>query len=134
MITLDIGAILLAAFTAFMFGWLWYSPLLFQKPWMRMAHIPQTKPSTNNMASTMGLGFFSYAVIAGTIDVLFQIIGVGSLLVALQIALLCWGGFIATTSLGMVTWEGKPWKLYLLNNGYSLIAFLLMGAIVFSVA
>mgnify|MGYP003688991135 CR=1 FL=1 len=80
------------------------------------------------------LGLFAYMVVAGTIDVLFQIIGVGSLTVALQLSLLFWLGFVATLTLGLVTWEQKSWKLYLLHNGYHLISFLVIGAIIFGLS
>lgn len=127
MITLNIGAILLASVATFLFGWLWYSPILFLKPWQQLANIPASKPK----AWTMLAGLCSYAVLAGVMDVLFQIIGVGSLVVALKMALLFWLGFVATLTLGLVTWEQKSWKLYLIHNGYHIASFLIVSAIVF---
>ena len=40
-----------------------------------------------------------------------------------------WLGFVAVATLGMVTFEKRPLKLYLINNGYLVIALLIMGAI-----
>ena len=40
-----------------------------------------------------------------------------------------WLGFIAPVTLGSVLWEGKPWKLWVLNNSYQLLTLLLMGVI-----
>lgn len=37
--------------------------------------------------------------------------------------------FIAPVTLGVVLWEGKPWKLWVLNNGYQLLSLLVMGVI-----
>lgn len=124
MITLHITAILVAALVSFVIGWLWYSPYLFQKAWMRMAQIPTQTATTAPMLSLLGAGFATYVILAGVMDVLFQIIGVGTLDVALKLATLFWFGFVATLTLGMVTWERKPFQLYLLNNGYHLVSFL----------
>ena len=40
-----------------------------------------------------------------------------------------WLGFIATTMIGIVLWEIKPVKLYLLIVAYYLISLLVMGSI-----
>lgn len=40
-----------------------------------------------------------------------------------------WLGFVAPVTLGGVLWEGKPWKLWGLNNGYQLLSLLVMGVI-----
>src|SRR5256886_6786262 len=36
MVHVNYLAVLVAAFAVFVLGWLWYSPLLFYKPWMRL--------------------------------------------------------------------------------------------------
>jgi hypothetical protein len=38
-----------------------------------------------------------------------------------------WLGFVAVATLGSVTFEKRPFKLYLINNGFLLLAPLLMG-------
>ncbi len=43
-----------------------------------------------------------------------------------------WLGFIAPVSLSIVLWEGKSWKLWVLNNGYQLFSLLAMGVILAS--
>ncbi len=45
------------------------------------------------------------------------------------IAFLLWIGFIVTREATMSIWEGRPWKVWLINVSYYLIGFLLMGAI-----
>ena len=40
-----------------------------------------------------------------------------------------WLGFVAVATLGSVTFEKRPLKLYLINNGYLFLALLLMGAV-----
>ena len=45
------------------------------------------------------------------------------------LGIMVWLGFVATMTIGGVLWEGKPMKLYFLNNAYNIIQFALMGAI-----
>lgn len=40
-----------------------------------------------------------------------------------------WIGFVAPVTLTGVLWEGKPWKLWFLYNGYNLTFLLLSGVI-----
>jgi len=42
---------------------------------------------------------------------------------------LTWLGYISTVTVGSVIYENKPWKLWLVNNGYWLTSLLVMGAI-----
>ncbi len=50
---------------------------------------------------------------------------------AIQLALLCWVGFVAPTFIGTVLWEQRPMKLYFINTGYWLISFVVMALILF---
>lgn len=38
-----------------------------------------------------------------------------------------WLGFVAPVTVGSVLWEGKPWKLWVLNNSYYLVSLCAMG-------
>ena len=40
-----------------------------------------------------------------------------------------WLGFIAPVTVGMVLWEGKPWKLWMIVAGYWLVTMCTMGVI-----
>ena len=40
-----------------------------------------------------------------------------------------WLGFIATTTLGVMVYERRPFGLYLITNGWQLLALVVMGAI-----
>ena len=46
-----------------------------------------------------------------------------------ELALWCWLGFVVPTMLGMVLWEQKPVKLYLINVLYWLVSFIAMALI-----
>ena len=48
---------------------------------------------------------------------------------ALQAGFWIWIGFFAAVMIGMVLWEGKPWKLYFLVVAYHLVNLLMMDSI-----
>jgi hypothetical protein len=47
----------------------------------------------------------------------------------LQSGFWIWLGFIATSQINSVIWDGRPVKLYLINVGYYLVSYLAMGSI-----
>lgn len=105
-------AIFVSAFSSMVLGSIWYGPL-FGKPWMKMMG--------KTMESMKGITGIEMAKLYG-------IQFVGSIVMALVLSqlsnitpFLIWAGFVAPVTLTTVLWEGKPWKLWFLNNGYFLI-------------
>jgi hypothetical protein len=45
------------------------------------------------------------------------------------LAFFIWLGFYAPTMMGAVLWEGKPWKLYLINIAHYLVALIIAACI-----
>ena len=112
MVEVNIIAILFCTVLSMVLGSIWYGPL-FGKPWMKMMGIKKG-----------GLGGISGSEMAK----LYGIQTIGSIIMALVLSqfsgfsiFLIWAGFIAPVTLGTVLWEGKPWKLWILNNSYYLI-------------
>ena len=109
-------------------GALWYGPFLGQK-WLELMDFSPEKAAQMKkemsgalMGKAYGINFLG-ALVASYVLAHFIIIwGVIDIYGALQLAFWVWLGFIATTTLGSVLWERKPWELYILNNGYQLIA------------
>src|SRR3989338_4782125 len=56
-------------------------------------------------------------------------IGAVSLLGGVQLGFWLWLGIAAPLQLGMVLWEGKPVKLYLINTGHTLFNLVLVCAV-----
>jgi hypothetical protein len=52
----------------------------------------------------------------------------------LKAGFLVWLGFVITTNSSQPIFEGRPMKLFQINMGYQLVAFLLMGAIIGAMA
>lgn len=113
-------------------GALWYSPLLFGKLWMKLTGITtqdMDKAKKKGMAKNYIIGFVSTLLM---IYILSHFVDYTEAKTPIQGALTgfwLWLGFIATTSINTVLWEGKPLKLYILNNAHILVILILMGTI-----
>ena len=122
-------------------GALWFSPVVFGKMWMKLMNISPEEMSggKKGMGKKYFAGFVSHVVMA---YVMFWIVGasavfmnsigqeMGNVALGAVTGFWIWIGFVATVSLGSVLWEKRPLKLYLLNNAYNLVSFVMMGVIV----
>jgi hypothetical protein len=120
--------ILGAAVAKMALGALWYSNVLFFKPWIRLSGMTeaQVKQGLPKALVADFIGSFLMAL------VLFHTIrwsGAQTVVEGLFIGFINWLGFVAVATVSTVTYERKPVKLYLLNNGYQLVSILAMGAI-----
>lgn len=121
-------AIVVAAISSFVLGSLWYSALLFQKPWMRANNFKDDEPGGGNMGMIFGLSFllmiiasFSLAMYLGA-DA-----GGGFGAIAGFMA----GAFWVMAFMGVVyLFEKRPLALWLVNGGYSVVALTVMGLII----
>jgi hypothetical protein len=125
-------AVFLAAVASMVLGFLWFGPL-FGKTWMQL--MGWKKLSKAQMAAMKKAARKSYAfAFIGALLTAF-ILGVFSEIVnPVAGAFLIWLGFLVPAMAGMVLWEGKPLKLYLLIVTYHLIALLAMGTVLAYVA
>ena len=127
-------AVIVSAAANFLLGWLWYSPMLFGKQWMKMMGFDKlSKAQQADMKKKMGVSIFmgivTSFVIAYILAHFVAYTGSTTIGMGMQTGFWIWLGFIATTMMGTVLWEGKPWKLYFINVGYYLVSFHIMGAI-----
>lgn len=120
MVQINYLAIFLCTVLSMVLGSIWYGPL-FGNQWMKMMGIKKG-----------GLGGISGSEMAK----LYGIQTIGSIVMALVLSqfsgfsiFLIWAGFVAPVTLGTVLWEGKPWKLWILNNSYYLILLYMMRVI-----
>ncbi|WP_290708155.1 DUF1761 domain-containing protein [Flavihumibacter sp. CACIAM 22H1] len=131
MSTINWLAVLAAGLSAFVVGGIWYSPGLFGRIWMKESGLTEEGIRSGNKGKIFGFT------------------AIFSLLMAVNLAMflvdtaevktdLAWGataGFLA----GIWTFcaiaihslfELKSWKHILINGGYSVVALVLMGAII----
>src|SRR5437879_13014466 len=113
MVRVNYLAVLAAAFAVFVLGWLWYSPLLFFKPWMRLRGMD---PVAAMAGATMPGGkllieLARCLVLAYVIACFVALLGVGSWMGAVHFGLLLWIGFPVILLMGSVLWETVPWTV-----------------------
>ena len=120
-------AVLVAAVAAHVLGFLWYGPL-FGKKWKSLMKVTE-KDKHKGMAKTMVGSFLSTLVMAYVLAWFVGYVGLSPMAGAMTGAA-AWLGFLATSQMGMVFWENKPWSLYLLSTGHYLVSLVVMGAIV----
>lgn len=120
-------AVLVAAISSFAVGSLWYAPFLFGKAWQAATNLTDEKLKNANMGRTFGLSFVLSVVIAYGMAMFF---GEG---VDLHMGLM-YGSmtavFFVIPSLGINDlFEQRPLKLFLINAGYNLVIYTIIGGI-----
>lgn len=127
---MNILAIIVATAVNFAIGGFWYSPKGFGKEWLKLTKMDKKKITKAHGNKSMALGVVSTLVSAAVLAFLIDATGSIGAVEGAMIGFWTWLGFIATTSFGTVIWENKPMKLFILNNSYSIIGMLAMGAII----
>ncbi len=121
-------AVVVAALANYVIGAIWYGAL-FGKAWIRLSGATDMKMTAGSVVfSLIGALFMSYVLHHALVfaSAYLKTSGVGA---GLMVGFFNWIGFIAPVTVGVVIYEKKPWKLWLLNNGYWLVSLLVMGVI-----
>ena len=121
-------AVLAAAIANMVIGMLWYGPL-FGKLWQKLAGITgkDMKKMKLKPAQAMLIGFLTALVLSFVLSRFTGMMGTADFMTAFAAAFWIWLGFYATTQMGPVLWEGKPFRLYVLNTTYSLVSLTVMS-------
>jgi hypothetical protein len=130
-------AVFVSAIACMAVGFLWYSPILFAKPWMRLMGVkcdtPEEKAAMQKEAGPM----YGQAFVMGIISAAFLAIVITRMFVpstdlmrGLKIAFGVWLGFVATVQYTGALFTKRPKVLFLIDTGYQLVCYLVMGAII----
>ncbi len=127
-------AIIVAAISTMIVGFLWYSPLLFAKPWMReMGYDPSDKAKTQEMQKSAGRAyagsFVASLISAFTLALILHGLRTEDLHFGLMVSFHIWLGFVATVQFTGALFTKQSMKLFGINTGYQLVCYLVMGAI-----
>jgi hypothetical protein len=128
-------AVLAAAIANMVIGSLWFGPL-FGNTWVELSGFT---PEHMEAAKKRGMAKIYLIASAGSLVMSFVLahalvfasayFKMGGAPAGLMSGFWNWLGFVAPVTLGAVLWEGKPWKLWVLTNGYYLATLLVMGVI-----
>ena len=123
--------ILAAGVAAVVIAFIWYHPKVFGSAWMRMVNFTpeQSERGKKKMPLMVVFGLLSAMIVAYVMNYFGIAWGVFDWIGALELGFWCWVGFVAPTMLGMVLWEQRPFKQYLINALYWLVAMLVMAVI-----
>ena len=112
-------------------GAVWYSPLLFARPWMATNGFTEEQIKAQGSA-TRGyvVSIIASIVIAFAIALFAQAAGADAAIDGLLLGLAAGVGFVATTSAANYIFESRPLKLYLINAGYPVVSFTLIGLLI----
>jgi surface polysaccharide O-acyltransferase-like enzyme len=130
----NLGAVVVSALATMVVGFLWYSPMLFAKPWtILMGYDPNDKAKMDEMRKSAGPSY-SMSLVASLLAafVLGKLIAVSGTMGAvdgLKIGLVVWLGFVTTVQFTNALFSRQPNKLYLINTGYQAVCYVVMGAI-----
>jgi hypothetical protein len=124
--------VLVAAVVVFVLGWLWYSPLLFFKPWMRLRGLD---PVAAMAGAKMPVGkllveFVRCFLLAFVITRFVGLLGITSLMSAVHFGFSLWIGFPVILLTGSVLWDNVPWKVAAIHAGDWLVKLLVIPIIV----
>lgn len=128
-------AVLACAIISMVIGSVWYGPF-FGKQWMALSGMSMDKV---NAGKAKGMGKAYALMFVGSLVMAFVLShalifaaaylkeeGVSA---GLMTGFWNWLGFVAPVTLSTVLWDGKPWKLWVLNNGYHLVTLCIMGVV-----
>ena len=130
----NLWAVLVSALATMVAGFLWYSPMLFAKPWtILMGYDPNDKAKLAEMQKSAGPSY-AMSLVASILSaiVLGKVIYVAhvtSAMYGVKIGFAVWLGFVTTVQLTNALFMRQPFKLYLINTGYQFVCYLAMGAI-----
>jgi len=126
-VSFNIPAVVCAALLYFVIGGLWYSPLLFSRSWQLACGLSDAQLQAAPKGRIFALSAIAALVIAFNLA---AFIGAKS---SIAFGLFAGGatgiGWVAM-SLGVIyLFEQRPLKLWLINSGYQVVAYTLMGAL-----
>ena len=134
MVPVNYLAVLACVVVAMVLGYVWYGPL-FGKEWMRLMGMSGEPMGggSKNMGMLYGIQAVGALLMAFVMShaLIFAMayLHTTGISAGLQTGFWNWLGFIAPVTVGMVLWEGKPWKLWMIVAGYWLVVMCTMGII-----
>jgi len=133
--SVNLWSVLAAAVAGVILGSLWYSPVLFGNLWMKLSGMKKpTGKELEKLKKTMWkyylTQFIGTLVASYALAVLIKNTGSTGSLAGALLGAVIGVGVLSVNALSSVLWEGKPFKLYLINISYNIVSYVIMGAII----
>jgi hypothetical protein len=122
-------AVLACAVILWVLGALWYSPVLFAKPWMKALGFEKDNPDKKSLVPGMMASFVCDFILAFMLDHFIIWTGADTFAWGALTGFIVWIGFFAAPNLPQGIYENRPFKLFAINNGYWLVGLLIVGGV-----
>jgi hypothetical protein len=129
------GHVAAVAVANFFLSWLWYSPLLFARPWMRALGLdPNRGPKDMTDAEKKKMPFL---FLSGAVSSLLKAVGLACAVATVGsqdfgagavVGLLLWAALTLPASLDTL-WEGRKGLVLLINNGLFALSYALFAGL-----
>ncbi len=120
-------AVVVAAIISFVIGGVWYSPIMFAKAWMKENGFNEEELKNANMGKIFGSSFILALIISFNLA---AFIGPqGDLSFGLFAGFAAGFGWVAMSIGTMYLFERRSFKLFLINAGYQIVTYTIMGGI-----
>ena len=117
-------AVFVAALSTFLIGGIWYA--VFEKSWMASNHFSREDLKSRKMSLVFGVSFFLSFIMSLNLA---MFIGKENMVFGTIAGFMAGFGWVAL-AIGIISlFENRPLKYVLINGGYMVVAFTLMGAI-----
>jgi hypothetical protein len=131
---INLWAVVAAAVATMVVGFLWYSPILFARPWMiAMGYDPEDKAKIEELRKGAGriyaLTFVLSLIGAFVLAKIISGLTIATVPYGMKVGLAVWAGFVLPVQWTDQMFSRRPFKLLVINTGYQLVCFLVMGAI-----
>jgi hypothetical protein len=130
---ISILPLVVVAVANFFLSWVWYSPLLFMKPWAKAlgtwGKTEMTESERKAMPFLMLGGFVSSFILSCGLQIVVHGMGVTDFAGGLLVGVVAWATFALTHSLNTL-FEGRKPVVLVINNGLFLLTYALFGGLV----
>ena len=125
-------AVIVATLVHYILGGLWYSPLLFGNKFIQLINwTPEQlrQVESQSHAKELALAFVMSLVLVYILAHFVNYTKATSAMGGIQTAFWIWLGFVVTTQVPTVIFEGRSFGLFVINVAYQLVGCALAGAI-----
>ncbi|TSC86928.1 MAG: hypothetical protein G01um10148_33 [Parcubacteria group bacterium Gr01-1014_8] len=132
-------SVIVAAVSSMVLGFLWFGPIL-GKQWIASMGWTEAEISAGRekmkkegwktyLIQAIGALVMAY-VLSHVLVFATSYMQTSGLMAGLTSGFWMWLGFVAPVTVGVVLWDGKPWKLWFIQSGYYLVSLIVMGIII----
>ncbi len=121
-------AVILSTILQWFIGVIWYSPALFGRAWHAAIDNRTGTKKPNEIAGMFAIGIGNL-IVSFMVLYFLSMTGVAGLKYGAIIGFRMWLGFLAAPLFAQYIYERRPFKLFVINSGYWLVALMVSGAL-----